>query len=310
MGCRGQPAGGGCLVDARICAIVGMQRSGTTALGRAIGAKTGCICAGEIFHAVRGPEDDPDHEKFLTWPQANFFRFRESLLGPRPALSYPSVANQTEIWTRYVDHLRSLTDATLIIIDVKCNSVHHLNPVWQDALGQPALFKLLRAAGTPLIHMRRGNLLAQTISEIVANKQRRWHAAVGEQITDQAVAPQAFNAKLVKQALLAKRNNIRHFVALLSAYPRRLNLDYETTFDSLGQIQGAVKDQLSALFNRDMSDIQTDLRKIGTPNVADMIANPAEILAAFQHHPMRADVAAWLSGGAPREGAQRGANSG
>jgi LPS sulfotransferase NodH len=257
--------------------ILGTQRSGTTALGRALGAEQDIAYVGEIFHGIRGPQDEVNYQRYLTEPAANFFTFKESLVSKFPALVYPSPENQRTIWDLYTQNLFSLGEELLWVIDVKYNSLHHLNSVWQDPLDWPGLLGFLASEKTPVLHLVREDLFSQAVSTEIAVRTNRWHSfepvARGE--------PLVFDPRKIEGTMRSQFRTQRHVRNLLRSYPQAIELRYEQALPA-GQLSDAVCTAIRKLFNLDhpIAGI-TDLQKIINTPLAEWIANPEEIREHF-----------------------------
>lgn len=263
------------------------QRSGTTAIGRLMGRQRDIRYAGEIFHNVRGPQDDHDFEKFMTLPEANFFSFKERLLVRSPALVYPSVQNQACIWSSYRDHLHSLAPEATWIIDVKYNSLHNLNPIWHDIFSQPLLIEILQGEHVPILHLVRNDIFAQAISAIRANQLEIWHQPSSQAADDQRSDEGAltFDPIVVEQMMTRNMHLQQHYGRLLSTYPNIRTLAYEDAFVD-GRVSEAARSVLSELFAGNAPvEGETDLSKREGSGLASRIANKEAIVAHFERTP-------------------------
>jgi LPS sulfotransferase NodH len=281
---------------ARVGAIVGNQRSGTTAVGRLLGAQPGVIYAGEIFHNVRGPQDEPEFEKYMTLPEANFFAFKERFVGRFPSLVYPSARNQAAIWTGYLGHLASLDRDALWIVDIKYNSMHHLEPVWSQPFAKPHLLDLLSKASVPILHVVRDDVFAQAISGLRASRERRWHAAAGEASAPDAGGPVRYEPQQVAQQMQRNTRLRSHFVGLLDGYRPLLQATYEQMFLD-GDLRPKARADFAALFGL-AGPLQgpIDLQKIAPAALRQEIANVPGLLAHFADGPFAELVRKHLAG--------------
>ncbi len=281
---------------ARVAVIVATQRSGTTAIGRFLGRQPGTEYVGEIFHNVRGPHDDPNYERYLTVPEANFFTFKERLLTRFPALAYPSRANQSAIWHGYRKHLFSLGPETTWVIDVKYNSLHNLNAVWQDLFNAPLLVELLREENAPILHLVRDDLFAQAISALRANQLRTWHNVASNQTAEKqpTEAAMTFEPQQVDRMMNRNMHLKQHFRYIFSTYPNIGTLAYEDAFVD-GQVSDAARSMLADLFNGGTPlEGETDLQKRESGTLADRIANRDAMLKHFENSPHESMVSTHL----------------
>ncbi|MET0370220.1 MAG: hypothetical protein ABW039_02465 [Sphingobium sp.] len=211
----------------KLIVISALQRSGTTALSHVLSSAPGVVRRGEIFHAARKRADHPDFARLHLDPDANFFTFRARLIGRNRALLHPSLDNQVTILDAYLDHL--LADAPQwTVIDIKYNSWHHLNGIYAAPGEEPALIAMLRKRGAAIIHMKRQNLLARWLSDLVAQARGRYHFDPGERPAAKRVTvdpARAIAAMEQAQRLMHMHNQwFRGFAATL-------DMDYEKTFD-------------------------------------------------------------------------------
>ena len=264
----------------RIAVVLGSQRSGTTAIGRLAGAQEGVAHVGEIFHAVRGPQDDPDFERYLTVPEANFFSFKERFLTRFPALVYPSNVHQTRIWEAYRHHLFSLGSAKLWVIDVKYNSLHHLNPVWQALYAWPMLFTLLAKEKAPILHVVREDLFAQALSGLRADHFRHWHSQAGG--TDAPQGAIGVDPRELERRMNTSLHLKNHYANLLASYAPTARLTYEQAFAG-GDLTAEARRAVAALYGlaRPLSGAMP-LEKVAKGSLSDQVSNAAAVLAHFK----------------------------
>ena len=74
-----------------------------------------------------------------------------------------------EMFTAFLDHVVSRHPGKTVLIDIKYNSLHHLNGTWQAAGGEPAALIHFRERRLPVIHLRRRNILKTVVSGLRAN---------------------------------------------------------------------------------------------------------------------------------------------
>ncbi|MGA0531692.1 hypothetical protein [Hansschlegelia sp. KR7-227] len=278
--------------EPRIAVITANQRSGTTAIGRLLGAQPNVRYAGEIFHNVRGPHDDPDYKRFLTVPEANFFTFKQRFVERFPGLVHPTAVNQHAIWKAYCEHLGSLGPATLWVIDVKYNSWHHLDPVWRNPLIRPGLMELLSRQKAPILHILREDVFAQAVSAERANNLGRWHRQTGEGAGASAGPTRLDPAKLRRLMQLSTQLT-RHYEGLLSYYGTTRTIHYESAFKDQ-DLTAAARASVADLFGLP-APLQGPLDLVkGGGDLRGAISNTDEILAFFSGDQHEALVARHL----------------
>jgi hypothetical protein len=211
---------------AKLLIISALQRSGTTALSHVLGAAPGVTRKGEIFHAARKKTDDPNYGRLHLDPTANFFTFRDKLIGKRKALLYPSARNQAYILDAFLDHLLDQkSDWTLV--DIKYNGWHHFESIYATPGEPPALLDMLRDRGAAIIHVKRKNLLARWLSDQVAQARGQYHYDPGETPPDTRITvdPQQAIAAMEQTLHLFHRFN-----QWFTGFSPTLNLEYEKMF--------------------------------------------------------------------------------
>jgi LPS sulfotransferase NodH len=272
-----------------LVAIIGNARSGTTAFGHAIAAATGATYLGEIFHAVRGPQDDAEYEKYLIQPWTNFFSFKESVVREFPALVYPSEENQRILWRLFLHRVRERAQTRKLIIDIKYNSLHHLNFVWQDPAGTPGQLKILRGDNVPIFHLVRNDLFAQAVSIQRAQLTGQWHFVASgppPEIDKIKIDPEA--AARFMQISAAGRQFV---AASLRSYKPALEVVYENLFDDEGRLTQATRRRVGDVLGTELKqETELKLRKILSQPLDALISNKDEILTHFKGHRFENEV--------------------
>src|SRR5215203_1084025 len=104
----------------RVLVIVADARSGTTVLGRALDTVPGLTHLGEVFHSVRGTEEEKKAvENLYLRPSANYFNYYEKLVRGHPSLSVPTPEARQDTLRRYLDFLCLQWPNMFVTIDVK-----------------------------------------------------------------------------------------------------------------------------------------------------------------------------------------------
>lgn len=264
----------------RMLAILGTQRSGSTAIGRIAAQIPGFTYVGEIFHGVRGPHDDPRYEHYLTRPEYNFFTFKEDLVRRFPQLVYPSDFNQCNLWTLYVERMATLSGNDTLVFDVKYNSLHHLNAVWQEHFHLPHLLKLLMERKTPIIHIIRKGVFEQAVSHLRALQDGTWHARVGASAPSDA--PIYLSPHNLHDIMFHNERMTSQVRDWLRIYESSVELTYEDLFVQ-GTLTEAAKQILAKSFGCDWGAIvPPDIVKMSRRPLRESIANAAEVLAYFE----------------------------
>ncbi|MDP8916292.1 MAG: Stf0 sulfotransferase family protein [Pseudomonadota bacterium] len=224
--------------------ITAFQRSGTTALGEQVGAMPDLAYWGEIFHPD-GYTAAESSAKLRLRPGANWFRFVEDVLPPAHRSGPQDEAAVREAWRRYNVHLDRLGSGRRPVLDVKYNSWHHLQPVWAPIAGPPFLATLLHEQGGAYVHLVRGNVLAQALSEVFAHESGLWHRRFG-----QSLELDAFAFAADTQGLLARMRESRSETALMRTWLEgrpHVELTYEDAFDARGDLSESTRAALASL---------------------------------------------------------------
>jgi LPS sulfotransferase NodH len=219
----------------RYAFIVSRPRSGSTALGRTLGLVEGVNYCGEVFHHARGPHDDENYDRYLVAPEYNYFTFRQRMFSSFPDLAYPSRKNQQALWTHFLTAVESRDPGKLHVLDVKYNSVHHLDPLYHSPFDSPLLLQLLKAQQIPIIHIVRHNLVAQAISLLIAQRTGRWHKLRAWQPAEPP-SPIAIEPRVLLDTIERAGRELKHFEAVLRHHPRLLPLTYETLYNAKGDL--------------------------------------------------------------------------
>lgn len=248
--------------------VVGQQRSGTTALHRAL-AETGYVEEfGEVFH--NGEEQMKN--------KSNYYYYLKNILTPHASI----VANnsvQEKAFIAYIDYLKSLSDKPYFLIDIKYISWHHFNPVWQNIFDKPIMLKVLENMNAIMIHMIRMNVFAQFVSMEVAEATDKWHYNSKDKVEKDELSLRMPPPKAMKYMKNSKDNS-RLFRAFLRPNKKTIELIYEYTYDEQGMTKYAL-DRLRRHLNKDLIDkIFVPLKK--TPrNIKDVVKNKEELREFF-----------------------------
>ncbi len=257
------------------CILLAAPRSGTTMLGDAVSRAFKAAWPQEIFHSEHaGPEMD-----FRASPdikiRCNFFNFRHELLKGRPALSFPSIENQSEIFKLYVKYISESEEPDRFLLDVKYSSWHHLNYYWWRPGQVPNLLTSVMKLRFPLVHLKRRNLFALYCSQKRAEQTGLWStleetAEIGEKLV--------INASECAASLRSLRETELMFDRWVSGNSH--DLYYEDIMTN-----GTFSDEVTTTFidvygAEPTAPLTTVYRKV-TPPLRDVVANPDEVLSAL-----------------------------
>ena len=143
--------------------VVAPQRSGTTVMQRALDATSEIKCFSEVFHSDVG-RNKPNYFYFLRTGDERTARH-----------CLPNAANMAEQFDDYMRYLRGLSSAPKLLIDVKQNSLHHMDTFWTERLGMPFFLQRANSSGMHFIRIKRRNLFLQALSTEVALARQKYH---------------------------------------------------------------------------------------------------------------------------------------
>jgi len=266
--------------------VLGQQRSGTTALRSTLTLGTKAHDFSEIFHHDRG------NTLF------NFFNFKENEVVKSPDLVYPSAENQRILWTRYVEMLRSSVEKPLVMVDVKYNCWHHLDPVYHRPLERPQLLSWMFEDGARVLHVTRRDLFAQACSEQIAEARGAWHEAVDEtsskRLREQAsltlesrggdADPVVLDPGLIEQTMRRSDETRRLFREWCADYDHYAEVEYETLFGD-ARLSERTYEVLDRLTGIGLDEQQPVLLKKITKDLRSEIANLDEVRKYLSNGP-------------------------
>ena len=247
--------------------ICAQQRSGTTVLHKTLGQTPLFTDFGEVFHTHRANGN------------INFFNFKEHQIGENPKLVYPSRDHQMLLIEKYLANVAQHSSTKYHILDVKYNSWHHFNPVWQNICERPLFLKYIMDSGMPILHLIRKNTFEQYISSKVAIARNKFHYNKEEQ-PDRVIIQ--VDPKSCKKAMDISKQNTIQFDKWFAGYRFVKNFYYEDLIDNNQFSDSLIKVLEDLLKERFEKKIEVALRKAtkGTPK--DFIENVGEIESYFQ----------------------------
>lgn len=244
----------------KVLVIVAPPRSGTTALGLALGSSEQLRHYGEIFHQVRAPQEARRAKQLYVQIGASFFNYREARYARDAGIAFPSAENQREIFDGYLEFLHARAGRPIAGLDIKYNSWHHFNGVWQYALARPALADFLNDVGAVYLHLTRADALAQVCSLYIAVKRDVWHrrrTAAGDKPEPVTISP-AWARQMIERTT-AQRELFRKW---LTPSKRYMEWNYEQLFER-DSLSGAMLDRLENLLERPIRPVgSVPLKKI------------------------------------------------
>ena len=176
---------------------------------------------------------------------ALFWRHRKKVLDEQPEMIFPSDDNMSKLFESFILEFVEPLDVEYALIDVKYNSVHNLNPVWQSLLEVPFLLKEIKKHQFPVIHLVRRNVLETHISNVRAKRTGQYVANVGDDV-------ESVNVRLDLSNLI---NELSRRLSEIQVFENWLcglglnnlySLDYE---EILGLNTGVVPDCIDGMLN-------------------------------------------------------------
>lgn len=260
----------------KLMVLCGGQRNGSTVLLEGLEASGTVLNCTEVFHPS-GLERGRRAYELRLKPELNYFSFlRETpaLLGPPPY----TMPGQRHVFGAYVRFLQDAALGRWCALNIKMNSWHHLNQVWQSIARPPALLQLLREHDTRFLILKREDTVAQALSEYRAEKSGAWHVPRSED----HVPPGRIEVDGPR--VLARARQLEAEMATMERWLSRdktSTIAYENCFT-----QESFSDTAIALFSS-LLEVAPDQLKVRLPlkrlsyTDANWITNPEQVVAAF-----------------------------
>ena len=147
--------------------LLARQRSGTNALRSVLDAHLDIFCMPEIFHPRPSPEAHLEVE-------TNYFNFLERHTKGDIKSVMVSAEAQESVFVAYLAYLRSFSNERYVLLDIKYNSTHHLDPPWRQMTAEPGLFALIKKHGLKVLNLTRRNYLRYHLSNLKSRTTRRF----------------------------------------------------------------------------------------------------------------------------------------
>lgn len=206
--------------------LLATQRSGTNMLRSILNQYSDIMAFPEVFHDQfidRLWVDSPSVEGYCYYEE-----FYADKVAENPTNLQPNARRACV--TEYFELLRTIAerDGRLPMIDVKYNSLHHADGTWQNPSRPPVMMEIFRDLEMPILHLRRENHLAITISLLRAQKTNQYVADEKDNImcTTYSVPPAKLLYNLRAHAQM-ERLVLRWIKTI---YPKCLDVTYESLF--------------------------------------------------------------------------------
>lgn len=213
--------------------ILARQRSGTGALGSVLDSHPDVVYVGEIFHPQNVDTD-----------QNNYFYYLKNISSKYKAIG--QVFNPYEIFSEYVNYLKSIVDCKKVVVDVKYRSMHHLNGPWHGILDTPKFLQFCLSENIPIIHLLRNNLLQTFVSGVLAEKNQQWHVSDKKFIKAHETI---LEIRKLCNYLVYTKAEVEQVQKWIHGYKNKLVLEYAKTFQTDGVLDPNIGSLLSNFLN-------------------------------------------------------------
>lgn len=247
--------------------LVAKQRSGTHALTRLLGSSPDVRNLGEVFFA------------FAKMLPGTFFEYRQIMIRRLPRLAFPSIEHQAELWAGYCAMLEAQHPEAHLLLDVKYNSWHHFNAIWQNPTDPPEMVRLVKKRGLPVLHLIRRNKFSQACSEHIALVRKVWDSSQNR--ADAPQAPIVIPPRHLQTQMNKSRAETELFRQHFAAYEHYAELVYEDMLDN-NRLSADAQRAVEKLTGHPGlgAGLETPLRKVIT-DLRESIANADELIQYF-----------------------------
>jgi LPS sulfotransferase NodH len=258
------------------CFVIGLPRSGTTVFKQLLATHPRIVNFGEIFNEKNG---------------RSYWAYLTGRIPRDPDVLLPSRSVGT--FLDYISHLRARCTknhpgACIMVLDVKYSQSHFVYDAWRDDLSAlPKIFFLIKQQGWKAIDIRRDDMLALVVSNLVAMETKVYHST-GLPEGREHRPKVRLDVSAVQTAIETKQESYRRVHRHFRGYAGYLNILYEAMFvDQAGtRFTDALARQLSEFLGvPDHFDRMPRLRKLLTGDTYSYIENAEEIRARFASRP-------------------------
>ena len=132
----------------RPAVILSMASNGGAYLRSLLARSSGVGDCGEIFGCAEEICAGREAGKY------NYYRYRAEVFARNPSLSVPTEENMGRLFQGFLAHLDSFFPAgTVVLLDLKYENIHHMNPDWHPFACIPYILKLCVQLKIPVIHL-------------------------------------------------------------------------------------------------------------------------------------------------------------
>lgn len=267
------------------CIVLAAPRTGSTVLGQSVSEAWQTDFLGEIFH------DEPENDFF----QANFFKFRCTLIDADPSLSIPTLANQRTIFRAYCGHIQSISPSGASILDLKYYSWHHLNSCFVLPEEPPTLVEFVRHASWPVVHLVRENLFALYCSLKLSQKRGVWHRSSAAP-SDVDRPSLLIDVDACRREMDRLRSATNIFNEWFDGYDNIHHLTYERMFAG-GTFSPEVEATFTKVFDEPLTNPLAPTTQKVTPPLHEVVENLGEVLDGLRGTPFHSMALEALASG-------------
>lgn len=209
----------------KVSILLAIQRSGTNFLRGVLDNHPGLVCFPEVFQDTKPGEDPTAGYHFGVPPFWNFFRER---LQSDPMVGLPQ--NRGAVVRDYFDLLSETAEKEdcRILVDVKYNSLHHMDHLWRGPTAPPEMLKFFAAQGYPVVHQIREDLVRVAVSLLHARTTSQYVASGNQDVRNQVISPDPIE---FHNLLRLQRRNRRTIKGWLRRCPDVFGVSYENLLD-------------------------------------------------------------------------------
>lgn len=246
------------------------QRSGTTVLQKMMAQSKDINTLGEVFHGKR-----LKNERI-------YFNFYSKMIKKRPELVIPTRENCEKLYNDYMTYLAGKNAVSHHIIDIKYNSWHHFNPIWQTVVEEPFLFSLVKKNNIKVIHIVRNNLFKQCFSSVYANKINKRHIGLRENAESDKKIKFEINPVNFHKRMKINYEQLHLFRKWLYKYPNFIELYYEKTFVN-GQLDQVQLARIEDFLKMKIKIPLTPTIRKSVNDLNEIVLNKKEVLDYFRN---------------------------
>lgn len=221
--------------------IIATQRSGTNFLRSLLRNTKVFTDFDEVLHSKvdYSPKSQKD---YFDWSKFSYFIFRASKFISNPRLSIPTEENITTLFDEYLDFLASQEPSRpFYLLDIKYNSLHHFDPIWQSLISPKYIFELMEERKFRVIHIVRENILDVYLSRIISNLTGNFVATESQeqpvQKIDIDVSDMLWNIQRIEREINLVRQDLES-----------ISNSIEISYDSLKSTSNKMPDDMAEIF--------------------------------------------------------------